>query len=114
MAAENQDLVVSTAPRFLPEEGMPASLLTPLLADDSPLDARSRALVVELFEAEARLMSALPSDDPLDAKRRRRVDLRRGRKSSAQPQQSGPRCAGARRDRAKPQGRLPGLESSGS
>ena len=39
---------------------MPASLLTPLLADDSPLDVRSRALVVELFEAEARLMSALP------------------------------------------------------
>ena len=74
---------------------MPASLLTPLLADDLPLDARSRALVVELFEAEARLMSALPSDDPLDAKRRRRVDLTRP-EILAQPQAIRATLAGAR------------------
>ncbi len=58
---------------------MPAGPSTPLLADDSPLDARARAraLVAELFEREARLMDALPTDDPLDAKRRRRVELTR-------------------------------------
>jgi glucosamine--fructose-6-phosphate aminotransferase (isomerizing) len=55
----------------------PAGVPTPLLGPDSPLDARSRALVQELFDAEARLMDALPTDDPKDAKRRRRVDLTR-------------------------------------
>jgi glutamine---fructose-6-phosphate transaminase (isomerizing) len=50
---------------------------TPLLAPDSPLDAASRKLVEELFEKEARLMDALPTDDPLDEKRRRRVELTR-------------------------------------
>jgi glucosamine--fructose-6-phosphate aminotransferase (isomerizing) len=50
---------------------------TPLLAPDSLLDARSRKLVEELFEKEARLMDALPTDDPLDEKRRRRVELTR-------------------------------------
>ncbi len=52
-------------------------LLTPLLAPDSPLDPEARALVAELFEREARLMDALPTDDPRDEKRRRRVDLTR-------------------------------------
>ena len=55
----------------------PAGVPTPLLGPDSPLDARSRALVQELFDAEARLMDALPTDDPQDEKRRRRVDLTR-------------------------------------
>ena len=55
----------------------PAGFPTPLLVPDSPLDARSRALVQELFDAEARLMDALPTDDPQDQKRRRRVDLTR-------------------------------------
>jgi glucosamine--fructose-6-phosphate aminotransferase (isomerizing) len=50
---------------------------TPLLAPDSPLDAQSRRLVEEMFEKEARLMDALPTDDPLDEKRRRRVELTR-------------------------------------
>jgi len=51
------------------------SLLTPLLAETSPLDDHAKALVTELFERELQLMAALPSDDPLDPKRRRRVDL---------------------------------------
>ena len=51
--------------------------LTPLLAPDSPLDAKARALVTDLFAREARLMDALPTDDPLDAKRRARVELTR-------------------------------------
>src|SRR5215207_6720854 len=55
----------------------PAGLPTPLLGPNSPLDTRSRALVEDLFAAEARLMDALPSDDPLDEKRRRRVELTR-------------------------------------
>ncbi len=54
-----------------------ASPLTPLLAPDSPLDASARALVAELFAGEARLMDALPTDDPRDEKRRHRVDLTR-------------------------------------
>ncbi len=55
----------------------PTGSLTPLLAPDSPLDDRARALVAALFEREARLMDALPTDDPLDEKRRRRVELTR-------------------------------------
>ncbi len=51
--------------------------LTPLLAADSPLDAADRALVADLFAREARLMDALPTDDPRDEKRRRRVELTR-------------------------------------
>src|SRR5690349_20312672 len=52
-----------------------AQLLTPLLGDQSPLDARSRALITDLFAREQQLMAALPTDDPLDPKRRRRVDF---------------------------------------
>lgn len=55
----------------------PTDIPTPLLAPDSPLDARARALVQELFDAEARLMDNLPTDDPNDEKRRRRVDFTR-------------------------------------
>ena len=51
--------------------------LTPLLAPESPLDDHARALVADLFQREARLMDALPTDDPLDEKRRRRVELTR-------------------------------------
>ncbi|MDF2797299.1 MAG: hypothetical protein K0R85_43 [Devosia sp.] len=53
------------------------SLLTPLLADESPLDAHAKALVRDLFERELQLMAALPTDDPLDPKRRRRVEFTR-------------------------------------
>lgn len=52
-----------------------SELLTPLLGDASPLDAASKALVANLFAREQQLMAALPSDDPLDPKRRRRVDF---------------------------------------
>jgi glucosamine--fructose-6-phosphate aminotransferase (isomerizing) len=48
---------------------------TPLLALDSPLDDHARALVTELFTREQQLMDALPSDDPQDPKRYRRVEL---------------------------------------
>jgi glucosamine--fructose-6-phosphate aminotransferase (isomerizing) len=54
---------------------MNATLLTPLLSEHSPLDERSRALIANLFEREQQLMAALPTDDPLDPKRRRRVDF---------------------------------------
>jgi glucosamine--fructose-6-phosphate aminotransferase (isomerizing) len=50
-------------------------LLTPLLGDQSPLDSHSKTLIQDLFEREQQLMAALPTDDPLDPKRRRRVDL---------------------------------------
>jgi len=49
--------------------------LTPLLAPDSPLDPRARAVVESLFRGEQRLMAALPTDDPRDPKRLRRVQL---------------------------------------
>ncbi len=55
----------------------PSGPLTPLLAPDSPLDDNARVLVADLFDREARLMEALPTDDPLDEKRRRRVELTR-------------------------------------
>ncbi len=58
--------------------------LTPLLAADSPLDARSRALIADLFSREQQLMAALPTDDPRDPKRLRRVMLTRG-EMAAQP-----------------------------
>ena len=51
---------------------------TPLLAPGSPLDAPAHALLAELFEGERQLMAALPTDDPLDAKRLRRVMLTHG------------------------------------
>ncbi len=54
---------------------MNATLLTPLLSEHSPLDERSRSLIASLFEREQQLMAALPTDDPLDPKRRRRVDF---------------------------------------
>jgi glucosamine--fructose-6-phosphate aminotransferase (isomerizing) len=62
----------------LTEKDMPQRhLLTPLLADNSPLDDHAKALVVELFDRELELMAGLPSDDPLDPNRRRRVELTR-------------------------------------
>ncbi len=52
--------------------------MTPLLAADSPLDATARAMVEALFEREQQLMAALPTDDPRDPKRLRRVQLTHG------------------------------------
>lgn len=51
--------------------------VTPLLADDSPLDERSRALIAHLYAEEMAKAKVLPSDHPLDPKRRRRVELTR-------------------------------------
>ncbi len=48
---------------------------TPLLETGSPLDGPAKELIEELFRDELELMSNLPTDDPLDAKRRRRVEL---------------------------------------
>nr|WP_321983949.1 SIS domain-containing protein [uncultured Lichenicoccus sp.] len=52
--------------------------LTPLLSPSSPLDDRARALVADLFAREQQLMAALPTDDPRDPKRLRRVMLTHG------------------------------------
>jgi glucosamine--fructose-6-phosphate aminotransferase (isomerizing) len=54
-----------------------AAFLTPLLAEDSPLDARGRDIIKNLFRAEQALMAALPTDDPRDPKRLQRVKLTR-------------------------------------
>jgi glucosamine--fructose-6-phosphate aminotransferase (isomerizing) len=50
---------------------------TPLLAADSPLDRKSRELIQGLYEKEQEKALGLPSDEALDPKRRRRVDLTR-------------------------------------
>jgi glutamine---fructose-6-phosphate transaminase (isomerizing) len=47
---------------------------TPLLRPDSPLDDHSKALIKEIYEKEQAKALALPTDDPLDPKRRARVD----------------------------------------
>lgn len=47
---------------------------TPLLAPNSPLDEHSRALIQEIYDAEQAKAQELPSDDPLDSKRRKRVE----------------------------------------
>jgi glucosamine--fructose-6-phosphate aminotransferase (isomerizing) len=51
--------------------------LTPLLGPDSPLGPEAKDLIRDLFAREQALMAALPTDDPLDPKRRLRVDLTR-------------------------------------
>ena len=51
--------------------------LTPLLAADSILDAGARSLVETLFLREQQRVRALPSDDPLNPIRRRRVEITR-------------------------------------
>jgi glucosamine--fructose-6-phosphate aminotransferase (isomerizing) len=57
---------------------MPESIPSPLLADDSPLDDRQKAVVAKVSAAERASILALPTDDPLDPKRRMRVDATRG------------------------------------
>jgi glucosamine--fructose-6-phosphate aminotransferase (isomerizing) len=51
---------------------------SPLLADDSPLDERQKQVVTRVSLAERAGILALPTDDPLDAKRRKRVEATRG------------------------------------
>jgi len=51
-----------------------SALASPLLDPDaSPLDARQRAVVKRVSDAERALILALPSNDPLDPKLRDRV-----------------------------------------
>ncbi|MBA2306501.1 MAG: SIS domain-containing protein, partial [Acidobacteria bacterium] len=47
---------------------------TPLTADDSPLAPRARLLIEDLHRQEREKALVLPTDDPLDAKRRHRVE----------------------------------------
>jgi glucosamine--fructose-6-phosphate aminotransferase (isomerizing) len=51
---------------------------SPLLAPDSPLDDRQKDVVVRVSAAERAGILALPTDDPLDLKRRARVEATRG------------------------------------
>jgi glucosamine--fructose-6-phosphate aminotransferase (isomerizing) len=50
---------------------------TPLLAPGSPLDARSRQLIQDLYDRETSRLRALPIDDALNPIRRRRVEITR-------------------------------------
>jgi len=54
------------------------TLQSPLLAPNSPLDERQKNVIVRVSAAERAGILALPTDDPLDAKRRARVDATRG------------------------------------
>ncbi|RFA06734.1 hypothetical protein B7R21_18950 [Subtercola boreus] len=51
---------------------------SPLLSADSPLDDRQKEVIVRVSAAERAGILALPTDDPLDAKRRARVEATRG------------------------------------
>ncbi|KQQ28005.1 SIS domain-containing protein [Frondihabitans sp. Leaf304] len=54
------------------------ALDSPLLAPGSPLDDRQKAVVERVSAKERAGILALPTDDPLDPERRRRVDATRG------------------------------------
>ncbi|MEA9983960.1 MULTISPECIES: SIS domain-containing protein [Subtercola] len=56
---------------------MTTTLDSPLLGPDSPLDERQKAVVVRVSAAERASILSLPTDDPLDAKRRHRVEVTR-------------------------------------
>lgn len=60
------------------EEVRRLALESPLLGPGTFLDARRRAVVARVSAAERAGILALPSDDPLDAKRRRRVEATLG------------------------------------
>lgn len=64
---------------------MADAALTPLLDPEGPLDERQRAVVTRVAEAEYAKILGLPTDDPLDPKRRYRVEVTRG-ELLAQPQ----------------------------
>lgn len=58
---------------------MPKTPSSPLLDQDtSPLDARQREVVARVSAAERAFILTLPSDEPLDPKRRFRVEATRG------------------------------------
>lgn len=50
---------------------------SPLLGSNSPLDARQQAVIIRVSEGERAGILALPTDDPLDPKRRHRVEVTR-------------------------------------
>ncbi|MCB1487502.1 MAG: SIS domain-containing protein [Bauldia sp.] len=75
-------------------------LETPLLAADSPLDERSRAIVRALFDKEAARIKALPADDALNPVRRRRVEITRT-EIAGQPETFRTTLDGARDDIAR-------------
>ncbi|KQZ88423.1 hypothetical protein ASD62_02910 [Phycicoccus sp. Root563] len=54
------------------------TLDSPLLGPGSPLDARQQSVVARVSEGERASILALPTDDPLDPKRRHRVEVTRG------------------------------------
>ncbi len=56
---------------------MSTTYATPLLAPNSPLDARSRDLIQALYDKETSRLKALPVDGPLNPIRRRRVETTR-------------------------------------
>ena len=60
------------------EEVRRLALESPLLGPGTFLDARRRSVVARVSAAERAGILALPSDDPLDAKRRRRVEATLG------------------------------------
>lgn len=49
------------------------TIKTPLLAEDSPLNADDKKLIRDIYEAEQEKAKNLPTDDPLDPKRKKRV-----------------------------------------
>ena len=51
--------------------------LSPLLSPDSPLEKHARQLIEQLYHREQQKALTLPTDDPLDPKRRKRVGLTR-------------------------------------
>ena len=48
---------------------------TPLLSPEISLDEHSRQVIQAAYEKEQRKMAQLPTDDPLDPKRMRRVEI---------------------------------------
>lgn len=56
---------------------MTLTLASPLLSADSPLDDRQKRVITRVSEAERVGILALPTDDPLDPKRRKRVEATR-------------------------------------
>ncbi len=47
---------------------------SPLLTGNSPLDTHSRQVIQQVYDAEWARLQDLPTDDPLDSKRRKRVE----------------------------------------
>src|SRR5512137_1769120 len=74
------NLYQGTAPGHFPSRNLTRTFMSekiynsPLLAQDSPLDKHSREVIQQVYDAEWARLQELPTDDPLDLKRRRRVE----------------------------------------